>query len=94
MSGVPVEKINKIREDAEYYLVTKYGMNCGMPIEIIDNYNHDDAPLNAGRLWHLGRSIQQLGEADAVYFCKGNCKARGCLIERLVVFIYKIPILK
>ena len=91
MSGVPVIKVNTIRTNAKIYLASKYPNET---IEIIDNYNHFDAPVNAGRLWHLGRSIQQLEEADAIYFCTGNCRTKGCIVERLITFLYKIPVLK
>lgn len=91
MSGVSVAKVSRIRANAKIHLAEKYPNET---IEIIDNYNHFDAPVNAGRLWHLGRSIQQLEEADAIYFCKGNCKTKGCIVEKVIVFLYKIPVLK
>ena len=66
MSGLSEEEVMKIRKDAIDYLTDKYGN-----IEVIDNYHHDDAPENAGRLWHLGKSISQMEEADAIFFCNG-----------------------
>lgn len=51
-------------------------------------------PKNSGRLWYLGRSIQQMEEADAIYFCEGWEDARGCLIERQVAEKYGLRILE
>lgn len=104
MSGIPEEEVTRIREEATSYLKSKYG-----DVEIIDNYHHSDAPENAGRLWHLGRSIQQLEEADAIYFCKDATLPRkyeefttpvnihqtnGCLVEWNIAMLYKIKILE
>ena len=63
---------------------------------IIDNHTHDDAPKNVNRLWHLGRSIQQLGDADYIYFSTDDKskKAKGCIIEHIIATLYEIPILK
>ena len=89
MHGLTEEQIMSIRDSACYYLRSVYGN-----IELIDNYRHEDAPTNAGRLWHLGRSIQQLEEADAIYFCEEWENARGCLIERQVAEKYGLRILE
>lgn len=88
MSGVSEEEIMKIREDARVYLEARYDN-----IEIIDNYHHDDAPEDAGRLWHLGRSIQMLEEADAIFFIPHQCNAKGCLVEMNIAEIYELQIL-
>ena len=91
MSGLTEDEVKEIRSIATYHLKKKYGSK----IEIVDNYHHDDAPYNAGRLWHLGRSIQMLDDVDAIYFCKGKWhKAKGCWIERFIAIIYKIKVLK
>ncbi len=50
------------------------------PIHIIDSF-FKDAPHDAKPLWYLGESIKLLGDADAVYFCKGWEQYRGCTIE-------------
>lgn len=89
MSGIPVSDVMKIRKKAKEYLEEKYG-----DVEIIDNYNHSDAPENAGRLWHLGRSIQQMEKADAVYFCSGFELANGCCVEMLICKLYGLRVLK
>ena len=89
MHGLTEEQIMSIRDTAYYYLRSVYGN-----IEIIDNLHIDEAPKNSGRLWHLGRSIQQMEEADAIYFCDGWENARGCLIERQVAEKYGLRILE
>lgn len=86
MNGVPEEEILKLRCHMESCLVQVYGS-----VDIIDNYHHDDAPENAGRLWYLGRSIQMMAEADLVVFCPGYEEAKGCLIEERVCLEYDIP---
>lgn len=87
--GLTEEEIMSIRDSAYYYLRSIYGN-----IEIIDNLRMYEAPKNSGRLWHLGRSIQQMEEADAIYFCEGWENARGCLIERQVAEKYGLRILE
>ena len=62
-----------------------------MDIEIIDNYHHPEAPQNAGRLWHLGKSIQQLEEADYIVFAnKCWLYSKGCFIEKVISKVYGI----
>lgn len=89
MHGLTEEQIMSIRDSAYYYLRSVYGN-----IEIIDNLHMYEAPKNSGRLWHLGRSIQQMEEADAIYFSEGWEYARGCLIERQVAEKYGLRILE
>lgn len=88
MSGLTDDEVNKIRNQAISELKERY-----REIEIIDNYNHENVPPNAGRLWHLGASIQQMEQADGVYFCGDWNLARGCMIEREICTRYGILIL-
>lgn len=89
MNGLSESEIMSIRDSAYTYLQAVYGN-----IKIIDNLHMYEAPKNSGRLWYLGRSIQQLEEADAIYFCEGWENARGCLIERQVAEKYGLRILE
>ena len=41
----------------------------------------------------LGRSVEQMAEADAVIFAPGWQDARGCRVEHFVASQYDIPIL-
>jgi hypothetical protein len=88
MTGLSDEEVEIIRNDAIDYLTEKYGK-----IEVIDNYHHDDAPENAGRLWHLGKSISQMSEADVIYFCPGWNTANGCIIEMIICKLYNLIII-
>lgn len=88
MSGLTDEQVYAIRNQAMLELAQMYG-----EIEIIDNYNHENVPPNAGRLWHLGVCIQQMEQADGVYFCGDWHLAKGCMIEREICTRYGILIL-
>ena len=50
-------------------------------IEIIDNVHHEGLDADAGRLKHLGASIQLMEDADLIIFDKDWGKARGCKVE-------------
>lgn len=89
MSGLSEEEVMQIREKAIKYLSDKYGN-----IDIIDNYHHYDAPEDAGRIWHLGKSISQMDAADAIYFCDGWETANGCIIERNICKLYNLTIIE
>ena len=90
MSGLSEDEIMNIRYKAYHYIASKINEN----IEIIDNYHHKDIPENAGRLWHLGTSIRQMEEADAIYFCDGWEKSEGCNIERKICALYHLRVIK
>lgn len=88
MSGLTDEKVYEIRKKAEEYLTSRYGN-----IDIIDNFHHDNAPSDAGRIWHLGESIKMMEKADGVYFCPGWMDAKGCQIEYEICKTYGLKIL-
>ena len=90
MYGTSGGEVLEIREKAYEYLKNKYGED----VKQIDNYSHEDAPENAGRLWNLGRSIQRMEEADAIYFCGDWEDARGCCIEERVARYYGLKVLE
>lgn len=98
MSGLTDEEIKDIRwkaiEEATTLLDKKLGKDS-YELEVIDNYNHNDAPKDSSRLWHLGRSIQQMPDADYVYFYQenGTKMANGCMVEMLICILYNIPML-
>ena len=93
MSGLKDEEVWQIRHKAEELIKENIPT-----AEFIDNYNHPGAPEvfandTARRLWHLGRSIQQLGTAQMIYFCKESTSV-GCIVERLIAHLYGIPVLE
>lgn len=47
----------------------------------------------AANVWYLGRSIQALSESDFAIFANNWPSARGCVIERLICFMYGIPMI-
>lgn len=87
MHGYTEAEVMALREAAIEKLKPIYGDG----ITIIDNYHHDDAPENAGRVWHLGKSIQMMSEADLVVFCSGWVWATGCKIEQDICNRYNLP---
>ena len=91
MHGLTEAEVMEIRNQALEKLMKEQGDN--EEIEIIDNYHHENVPLNAGRLWHLGTSIRQMEEADAIYFCGDPSEAKGSLIEFMIATVYHLRIL-
>lgn len=90
MHGKTDAEVQEIREKA----IDKIReANPRLEFSIINNYQYDDAPPNAGRLWYLGRSIQCMANADAVYFCEGWENANGCNIEMAVAERYGLKIM-
>jgi len=75
-----VDKTDEEIEMERDRAISKLKEEFDEPIEIIDSF-FKDAPQDATPLWYLGESIKLLGNADAVYFCKGWEQYRGCTIE-------------
>lgn len=84
MNGKTDDEILKVREEA---LAFVKDMFKGEEIELIDSF-FQGAPEDAKPLWYLGKSIQLMSEADAVFFASGWEKARGCKIEHECAFEY------
>lgn len=65
-----------------------------MHIEVLDTLFKEDAPAECkSGVYFLGKSIEALSEADALYMCDGWAEARGCRIEKQVAQDYGIKIL-
>lgn len=90
MSGKTIEQVEEMRALAIKTVMAKYPDE---KFEIINNYVHEDAPSDASRLWHLGRSIQQLAEADVITFTPDWRSANGCLVERVIADLYDIKVI-
>ena len=73
-------------EEATFYIKRIYP-NC----EVINSYQQDEAPEDAGPTYYLGRSIQILGSCDQVWFLNDWKNYRGCLVEHEVCKAYGIP---
>lgn len=65
-----------------------------MHIDVIDTSYKDEIPedYNVGA-YFLGKSIQDMAKADALFMCEGWRDSRGCRIERQVAQDYGIKIL-
>ncbi len=90
MHGKSTKEIEDMRDLAIKTIKANYPNE---PIEIVNNFFHDDAPEDAGRLWHLGRSIQELDNVDAITFTPDWKNANGCLVERAIADLYGIKII-
>ena len=44
-------------------------------------------------MYFLGKSIEMMASCDAVYFCKGWKKARGCIIENAAAKAYGVKMI-
>jgi hypothetical protein len=53
----------------------------------------EQPPSPENQVWYLGKSIQALGDSDVAIFACNWATARGCIVERAVCDIYKIPII-
>ena len=61
-------------------------------IEVINSFLKE-IPENVAniRVYMLGDSISLMHNADLVLFAPGYVKARGCLVEEQVAYLYGIP---
>jgi hypothetical protein len=91
MSSVPEWYVNLIRNLSVQYVSNVSGIKKD-EIELIDNYYHTDLPKDATKLEHLGRSIQQISEADKIIIIEDGHSSRGISIEREIFDMYRIPI--
>lgn len=64
-------------------------------IEVVDTLFEEDAPghYNRSGLFYMAKSIDIMGQVDAVYFVKDWNTARGCQIEREIAKAYGVKIL-
>lgn len=96
MNGLCEDVINDIRERVTTAL-KELGKQENWEPEIIDNYTHDgiEVPENAGRLWHLGTSIQQMDDADFIVVPSPSLQkyyySNGCLVEICALHFYDLP---
>ena len=95
MNGLSDEEIMQNRYDANMYL-----HKCGFEIVnsfFIDDEYSDEALKAKGveqiGVYFLAKSLESMSMCDAVYFCKGWEKARGCKLEHDVAVAYGLEIL-
>lgn len=91
MNGKTKKEILEARKKAIETIKNKF---CYVgELNIIDSFI-ENIPSNAKPLWFLGKSLELLSSADAIYFVDGWIKSRGCTIEYLCASMYGINILK
>lgn len=92
MNGLTDEEIiferNLMKE--EFWDFLCYELGFDNDVEIIDvNYIFNDpGPEDAGRLWYLGRSIQNMDKADYIVFHNHWGSAKGCWVEHAAAEMY------
>lgn len=90
MAEVPDEELrmrfNKLKEEF-----------AKLHIDVVDNIWQDCPPegsFNCDPLFYLAKSVNAMGQVDAVYFAEGWKRARGCVVERHICEAYGIKILE
>lgn len=92
MNGRRNDDIKKEREE----IIERFKR---LHIDVIDSLIEDTADPKTYNeyhpaLYYLARSIELMGQVDAVYFADGWQEARGCRIERQIAEEYNIKILE
>lgn len=92
MNGRRNDDIKKDRDE----IIDKFKK---LHIDVIDSLIEDTADPKTYNeyhpaLYYLARSIELMGQVDAVYFADGWQEARGCRIERQIAEEYNIKILE
>lgn len=87
MRGKTEEQIRVEREE----VIEKFNK---LHIDVVDTIFTEEAPENINAaIYYLSKSIEVLGQVDALYLMKNWELARGCRIERAVAKEYGIKIL-
>ena len=89
MKGKTDEEILQERKEA----LEDIKKQLGEEEKVLDSY-FQGAPSNAKPLWHLGKSLKLLSEADVAYFCKGWVAYRGCRFEYTCASDYGIKVIE
>lgn len=90
MSGRDEKDILHDIAEATHYAKSMYAESA-TGCEVINTYNQEEAPEDAGPTYYLGKSIQILGGCDQVWFLNDWYNYRGCLVEHEVCKTYGIP---
>lgn len=92
MAGKTPEEIVEVRDKAIKYL-EKSGF------QVVDTYFPNDlkyltVDILSKPLFCLGKSLMYMSYCDAVYFCKGWDKTRGCRIEHDAAVAYGLEVIE
>lgn len=90
------EEIKEVRERATEYLESK-GFDV-LNIYFPNKYEEFSVSgvvkdVKHVPLWFLAQSLEAMAECDAVYFCEGWEKTRGCLIEHNAAAAYGLEMM-
>lgn len=93
MNGRTEEEILKERDEAKHLLKQKgfRVRNTYFTGEWSRNEENGCEPKSP--LWFLAKSLEVMAECNAVYFCKGWERARGCRIEHAAAVAYGLDII-
>lgn len=89
MSGKTEAEIMAIRDAAVMKIAEEYGEGRFV---IADTYKPENYEKHDG-LWCIGKALQEMSRCDAVYFCEGWNRYRGCLVEYVAAGAYKRKII-
>lgn len=90
MYGLSENQIKENREKA----ISKIKEKFGNDVEILDSFMEDYCPTKGHiALKFLAKSLEILGDADAIYMCEGAENARGCIIEHRCAVEYGIKVI-
>lgn len=90
MSGRDEKDILADITEATHYAKSMYAESA-TECEVINAYNQEEAPEDAGPTYYLGKSIQVLGSCNQAWFINDWENYRGCRAEHEVCKIYGIP---
>lgn len=85
MAGRGEEDLIRERE----WVIAQMRRRYGPDVEIIDSLLRPDKDP----VWLLGESIKLMSLADAVYFCRGWQRSRGCMVEYMIAGSYGINVI-
>lgn len=55
---------------------------------------HDQIPSQKGALFSLGKNLERMNDADALYFADGYTKCRNGMVEYLAARLYNKKIIR
>lgn len=70
------------------FLIRELGFDNDIVIQDVNLIFDQPGPEDAGRLWYLGRSIQNMDEADYIVFHNHWRSAKGCWVEHSAAEMY------
>lgn len=92
MNGLTDEEIEKVKSEATKELSKGHYKIINTFFTGSEECDWADTQHNTP-IAYLALSLKKMAEVDAVYFCKGWSKARGCVIEHEVAKNYGLEIL-